>query len=149
MDKSGQDPPAGGVPPDGRLSQAAQPRLHPPAAVPLAALLGGPFAGAIILSCNLKAMGRPESARYSLWWGLSATISLIALDGLLDLFPLLVLGVGTIAIYNSANALQGRALQRHRESGGPFHRLWTATGVGLACAAVTAGLMRALAAILS
>jgi hypothetical protein len=107
----------------------------------LAAFLGSPAAGGVLLAINYLRLGRATAA---VFWGLvllliTCVIFWLAMElpdevpGAMFLVPQLVI------MYVIANSLQGKIITAHQRSGGRMISNWAAAGIGLFVCLVIAG----------
>ena len=107
--------------------------LYTPNQILLAAFLGAPIAGAILMAINEQRLGRPKGVLSSLAIGLVMTAIVIGLAFVLpDNFPglpLSLLGMG--AIRALVQMKQADAVARHLQWGGRKGSGWAAAGIGI------------------
>ena len=107
----------------------------------LAAFLGSPAAGGLLLAINYVRLGRATAA---VFWGIvllliTCVIFCLAMKlpdevpGTMFLVPQLVI------MYVIANSLQGKIIAAHQSSGGRMISNWAAAGIGLFVCLVIAG----------
>ena len=111
--------------------------LFDSSSVGLAAFLGSPLAGAILMAVNYRRLGMGSQAVVAVPAGLAVT----ALGGLLaNLVPnALATGIGVgiiLAMKSVAQSLQGADVTRHVSQGGKLASRWVASGIGLVSLAV-------------
>jgi hypothetical protein len=112
---------------------AMGPLLFDYSAVGLAAFLGSPLAGAVLMAINYRRLRNSQAAAWILFVGAAATGLLIWVSIRTSFFALkflpLVFLLGMIWL---AKVLQGDAVERHVRQGGQLASGWTAAGVGVA-----------------
>jgi hypothetical protein len=115
-------------------------KLHSPAAVAVASILGSFLAGTLILTYSFHLVGNKRAAGYTLLGGVIATAAVFIL--LLFLPGLLVLGGLVLAtpliMWGVAQSVYGSTYRRHREQGGDEASVPGAAGLGLICCVVFA-----------
>jgi len=144
-----------GIPPTIEQVQRAQqdpPRLYDVHSIDLATFLGSWFAGAILLSRNLQALGRVEDARSTLIVGFFGLIALafaiysIVVPERFDrLVGLAVQAAQVAAVHVLSTRTLGRSIERHRAAGGAFYSRWRAAGVSVLVLPITIGVIVAVA----
>ncbi len=114
-------------------------RLHPPQNVLVAAILGGPIAGGVVMALNALRLSRSGQAVLFLSAGVLLTGALLALpEG--RAAPGIGIGVA-IGTYYVAKHLQEQAVADHVARGGANASAWAAAGIGLVCLIGTLGLL--------
>jgi len=124
-------------------------RLYSPQHVGIASIIGGPGAGAVVLSLNYQKLGNSRGAVASLTLGILAVLAL-ALVGLAlpDDFRLGGIGVGlAVAMLYVAKGLQGQAYEAHLAVGGRKASGWRAAGIGVIAMGLIVGSWFILATI--
>jgi hypothetical protein len=115
--------------------------LYAPGQMGLAAFLGTPIAGSLLLGLNFSRLGNRRAAWTSYVLGVVATALLIALAIAVPRFPSM-LGIGSIAIiWMLGSTLQGAHYQRHLECGGRRASSWAAVGLSLLSTAIVFGIV--------
>ena len=108
-------------------SVAPNTRVSSPEQIGVAALVGGPLAGAILLKENYRVLGNQPPSAMPLAWALAITFALVSLGlrgrslGSPSLFALFALGS-----WRYANHLQGAAL-KERLTAEAHRRTWLRT----------------------
>jgi hypothetical protein len=117
--------------------------VHPPWHVLLAALLGGPLAGCLVLRRNYTAFGRPGAARKAWIWGLVATLAMIPIIYFIpESFPHMAIPAAyTMALYYFAKTDQRPAYEQSLQHGGARASVWITIGIGVACMAAITGMV--------
>ncbi len=106
--------------------------LYTVGGVTLAAFLGGPIAGSVLIAINEKRLGRREVARNALLLGFLGTAALVGLGAALPDAAAKGLPIGSIfGMRQIALGLFGPRLEAHTKAGGKLVSLWHAAGVGL------------------
>lgn len=112
-----------------------------------ATFLGGPLAGAYMMSENYNALGETEKGLKSLLLGIGATIILFTAlfmlpESVVDNIPRqLIPFVYTVIIWAIVDKKQGDVLKLHKEAGNKFYSGWRAAGIGLiSCVLLLAGI---------
>jgi hypothetical protein len=114
--------------------QARGKKLHTENHVALAAFLGSPLAGSIVLAINFARLGRQAAALGSLLLG---TLATVVLFGLAFAVPLpngagVLLGLGYAMLMRLiAKRLQGEELAAHVKAGGAIASAWSAVGISI------------------
>jgi tetratricopeptide (TPR) repeat protein len=115
----------------------------------MAAFLGAPLGGAILIALNYVRLGNRNGARIAIVLGLAATAALIGLALWLPIwksFPRLVLPLLMAwAIVGITEWLQGPALATRRAEGATMPSTWAAAATGLLCGVLIAGVVVAAA----
>lgn len=108
--------------------------------VALAALLGGPLAGFLLVAHNARQLGQHRRAALSALTGFAATAALVT--GGLTLYLEWPIAAGAVVVIGLAEATRRHArslyrlqVERHVELGGAVASLWEAAVVGLMVAA--------------
>lgn len=116
--------------------------LHSSGQVALAAFLGGPLGGCILMAQNYRRVGSEQSARAAVGYGALSTVALVIVAFMLPgNFPRSVLPVAyTLSLRHVAELLQGKTLSDHLKSSGRRSSWWMACGVGCLSLVVTIGL---------
>jgi hypothetical protein len=114
-------------------------RLYSLGAIRLAAIVGSPLAGAILMAVNYARLGKKANA------AVTVTVGIVGMALLVLLAAQLPAGftTGNIAIplglafgtWRLAEALQGKALEAHADADGKFVSNWAAFGIGSAICA--------------
>ena len=111
-------------------------KLYSSRQVGLAAFLGGPLGGALLLAINFRRLGRRGSARNSILLGVLAMFAFIALalalPGPAQAFPLTLLAA--VAGYKIATWLQDEEYEAHIGQGGRKVSTWNVAGLGVTAA---------------
>ncbi len=112
-------------------------KLYTAQAIAIAAFLGGPLAGAYLMSLNYMLLGDEEAGQQTIKWGLAGFALLILLFVFMpaqidEVVPDIVYTVAyTGLFYYLSKKLQGAYLAHHRQLRGRFMTRWRAVGVGL------------------
>jgi hypothetical protein len=111
-------------------------------AVFLAALLGSPVAGGILMAINYKRLGKGGAAVGAIVMGIGVT----AIAALAGYFTPGTYAAGisvafVVAMKGLAQAMQGKAVEHHEQLGGELASRWAAAGVGLVMLAVLSGVL--------
>jgi hypothetical protein len=135
-------------PQQGTLPGAAIP-LYTANQVALAAFLGTPLGGAVVIASNERRLGRPRAALLALGLGV---LALAALAGIALLLPDGVPSVGlgwlpVLAIRAIAQKRQRALVDAHLAAGGRRASSWAAAGIGLACLVAAAVSVFAIAIV--
>jgi hypothetical protein len=116
------------------VAQARGKRLYTENHVALAAFLGSPLAGSMVLAVNFARLGRQTAALGSLLLGTLATVVLFALATVLPL-PSgsgVLLGLGYAFLMRLiAKRVQGEELAAHVKTGGAIASGWSAAGISI------------------
>lgn len=107
--------------------------LYTPNQILLAAFLGAPIAGSILMAINEQRLGRPKGVLSALAIGVALTALVVGLAfALPDDFPGLPLGLlGMGSIRAVVQLKQAEAVARHVQWGGRKGSSWAAAGIGL------------------
>ena len=131
-------PPAADVdaPPLGPSADAFANPLFSPRQMLVAALLGSPLAGVILLQANFRAMARPRDAKRTLLFGTLAAVAFFALMFILpDRIPPLPINIAAaLTFYKVADSMQGAAFTRHRAANGERQSNWLVFGISVGTA---------------
>jgi hypothetical protein len=107
-------------------------RLYSPHHVLIATAIGGPFAGAFLVSANYRQLAEPRASNTAIAVGVFATASLLIIGWFLpanSLGPVVVVAYA-FAAQALATKLQGQAVAAHTSSGGLTQSRWRAAGIG-------------------
>ncbi len=105
--------------------------------IQLATFIGGPLAIVYILAENYKRLGYPEKVRRTWVLGIAGIFIFSVLAAFITtrwkipslVFPLVFLSIGAAIM----QALQGRDIKAHVDTGGPVYSYGRALAVGLIC----------------
>ena len=137
------DPPA--APTAAPTSPAPTYKLYSPGQICLAALLGSPLGGAVLLYKDFKRLGEATRARNALLAGFGITAALMALAWVLpDAAGRPLPGIFAVAYWQLAKGQIGPRFQAHQAARGAKESGWAAAGVGLL---VMVGVLAAIAPI--
>ncbi len=109
-------------------------RLYTPLHVGVASLLGGPLPACWLVAHNAKEFHQLKQHTMWLISGVISTLLLVVLIMFIlpERFPPYVLPVAyTFALRQLAKITQGRAVSRHRLTGGKVGSWWIVVGVGI------------------
>jgi hypothetical protein len=124
-------------------------KLYTPRQVAMAAFLGAPLGGAILIALNYARLGNRSGARIAIVLGCAATVVLIGLTLWLPIsksFPRVALPMLIAwAIAGISEWLQGHARAAQRAVGATTPATWAAAAIGLLCGVVIAGVVIAAA----
>ena len=120
-------------------SQISQSRVYSLRQVLIAAAIGGPLAGPILLASNYRAFGKPQSSQFTLLAGTALTLLVCLIAWLLPPdIPRPILTMAYFALTGfAATGLQGYALATTRAAGTPLHSTWRVLGVSVISLAAT------------
>ena len=127
---------------DSPAPTSAQARLYTAQQIGIAAFLGGPIAGCLLLASNYAALGRASRRVQAIVWGFVSTV-LVILVGLAlpKNFPNSILPVAyTSALYQYAKTMQGPDFQARLAAAGR-QSTWKAVGIGVASLVVLVALV--------
>jgi len=126
-----------------RLTEAV--KLYTPRQVGLAAFLGAPLGGAVLIAVNYARLGNRKGARIAIVLGFAATAALIGLALWLPIpksFPHVVIPMLVAwATAGIAVWLQGAALAARGAEGATAPPTWAAAATGLLCGVLIAGIV--------
>jgi hypothetical protein len=106
-------------------------KLYSPGQMGLAAFIGTPVAGTLLLGRNFSRLGNRRAAWISYVLGVLATAMVMVVAFAVPRFPSMF-GLGGIAIiWALGSTLQGPQFQRHLETGGRRASSWAAVGLSL------------------
>jgi hypothetical protein len=124
-------PPA--APPPVAAGPDASTVLYTPGQMVLAAFLGAPIAGSVLLAINEQRLGRPKGVLTALAFGFAMTALLVAVGVVLGDkapgLPLSLAGIGAVRAF--AQMKQADAIAKHLQWGGRKGSGWAAAGIGL------------------
>ncbi|MEQ8789055.1 MAG: hypothetical protein RIC55_22270 [Pirellulaceae bacterium] len=110
-------------------------KLFTPNQVALAAFLGAPLGGSIVLAINFARLGKGAAAMTAMALGAAASTVILALAMMVTLPTGAggLLGLAyALAMRAVAQRLQGEAIEAHTNSGGASASAWAAAGIALA-----------------
>src|SRR6266487_4954564 len=126
-----------------RVTEAV--KLYTPRQVGMAAFLGTPLGGAVLIALNYVRLGNRKGARLAIVLGFAATAALIGLALWLPIpksFPHAVIPMlAAWAIWGITEWLQGAALAARRAEGATTPSTWAAAATGLLCGVLIAGIV--------
>src|SRR6266704_6826935 len=126
-----------------RVTEAV--KLYTPRQVGMAAFLGTPLGGAVLIALNYVRLGNRKGARMAIVLGFAATAALIGLALWLPIpksFPHAVIPMlAAWAIWGITEWLQGAALADRRAEGATTQSTWAAAATGLLCGVLIAGIV--------
>jgi hypothetical protein len=124
--------------------------LYSPWLITIAACLGSPVAGGILLSHNYSALGKNAFAKKVLIWGILGTIVFLGISFFLHKnFPKFVLPLAyTIGIHQAVKQIHEKDYAIHVASGGAKGSAWKAVGVAIGCLCTILLIMLAIAMLL-
>jgi hypothetical protein len=106
--------------------------LYDTASIGLAAFLGSPLAGTVLIASNYRKLGQGSNATIALVLGAAASAGLILLGLKSTQSPLIASIVLFIATWVAARQLQEQAVKTHVAWGGKLYSKWRAFGVAVA-----------------
>jgi len=136
--------PQAAVPMWGMSQQAGEPRykLFDVANITLAAFLGGPLAGSILLGVNYQRLGDQGKAWSSYLCGAAVMAAACGLGFVIPHGVQYPIAIGLIAAMRQvAERLQGPAIAKHVDAGGKLATKWIGFGVGMAFLTLVVGLV--------
>ena len=117
-------------------------KLFDPTSVGLAAFLGSPIAGTVLMGINYRRLGKSGAASAAIVTGVAITGLVIACGRWIPQWATFAVGlVLFLGTYNAAKVLQGPLVARHEQMGGQTISRWAATGVGLIALAAWVGVI--------
>jgi len=122
------------------------PQYTPPAyrlddfwSVALAALLGSPLAGAVLIASNYRKLGQAGNGFLALLLGAAASVGLMYMGLKMTVNPTVATIVLVVCIGLAAKELQGNAISTHVAWGGQLYSKWRAVWVALVTSLVLGG----------
>lgn len=107
-------------------------RLYDSNSVALAALLGGPLAGTILMAGNYRKLGQSNNGNLALLLGAAASVGLIYLALKSTASPTVATVVLFVCTWVAARQLQDDAVKTHVAWGGQLYSKWRAFGIAIA-----------------
>jgi hypothetical protein len=134
-------PQVGGYPQYPQYAQYTPPayRLYDVGAVALAAFLGSPLAGTVLMASNYRKLGQGGNGFLALVLGAAASVGEIYIGLTSTKSPAIATLVLFAATWFAAKELQGHAVQTHVASGGQLFSKWRAVGVACVTSLVLGG----------
>jgi hypothetical protein len=134
-------PQVGGYPQYPQVPQYTPPayRLYDVGAVALAAFLGSPLAGTVLIASNYRKLGNAGNGFIALMLGAAASVGEIYIGLTSTKSPAIATLVLFAATWFAAKELQGHAIQTHVTWGGQLFSKWRAVWVALVTTLVLGG----------
>lgn len=125
------------------LDLPRRPKVYSLAGITMSSALASCFAGAFLLSRNLRRLGKPREARQALLFGLVSIVVLVVLILAIEVPPplealarLLFEGLQVSAMYFYAKRVIDAELREHQAQGGQFFSNWRAVGFSIPLALI-------------
>jgi hypothetical protein len=134
-------PQVGGYPQYPQVPQYTPPayRLYDVGAVALAAFLGSPLAGTVLIASNYRKLGQAGNGVLALLLGAAASVGEIYIGLTSTKSPAIATLVLFAVTWFAAKELQGHAIQTHVAWGGKLFSYWRAVGVATLTSLVLGG----------